>query len=125
MEIRTPDVVPVGKCFHIEIRFLGTALSFRSGMNENRPSSLAWTPKCHSQHPVSIEVSSEVQITSLCTNLYGPSEYGSFHKLGSHRHALLGLNTVGPIFKIQDISHKNLVSFEKAEIWQCWNLIPV
>ena len=63
-------------------------------------------------------------MTSLHTNWYGPSKYGSFHKLGSHRHALLGLNIVGLTFKIQDISPKNLASSEKAEIWQCWTHIP-
>lgn len=40
--------------------------------------------------------------------LAGPSEEDSAHKLGSHRHALFGLNSVGPTLKTQDISHWNL-----------------
>lgn len=45
-----------------------TVLSSRSGMSRNQPSSLAWTPKCHSQYCFSRKVGSEVQITSLHTN---------------------------------------------------------
>lgn len=99
---------PVGKWFHIEIRFLRTILSLGAGVNGDQPSSLAWTPKCHSQYCFPIKVSSKVQITSLCTNSWGSSEKCSFHKMGSHKHSLFGLNSVGPTFKIQDISHKNL-----------------
>lgn len=99
---------PVGKWFHIEIRFLRTILSLGAGVNGDQPSSLAWTPKCHSQYCFPIKVSSKVQITSLCTNSWGSPEKCSFHKMGSHKHSLFGLNSVGPTFKIQDTSHKNL-----------------
>lgn len=102
---------PVEKWFHLEIRFyleirLGSILSLGAGVNGGQP----FNGPLNAIHSiVSLEKwSSKVQTTSLCTNSWGSSEKCSFHKVGSHKHSLFGLNSVGPTFKIQDISHKKL-----------------
>lgn len=105
-------------------------LSFVSGTNKNPFPSLAWSPPFPPLSPKPFielflcKVSSEVQITSLCTNVLGHVNKTVFTNWGLTGLLCLAYS-VGPTSEIQDISLMNLDFWLLLKRLRCGNAGPI